>query len=145
MAVIRANMAEISTEFKPVEPNNYQLEVVKIEDILEDPSDPDSLKAKVISSKITDPGDMQGRQIRDYINLRTKDGEWNEIGLGNVKRYFEVICGKDEVATWEDEDYDTDKLLGGMFLGQVTIEYYTPKGETEARPANRFKRMESIS
>lgn len=142
MGRIKASLADVSTEFKPIEPGLYEFEVTKFEDVEKN----GEFVAYRAVNKVITPGDMQNRQVSEYIHLK-KPGEEiapDAIGLQTVKRYFEACFGKDEVAEWTDEDYDTDKLIGRTFQAQVVIESYTKDGETEPRQSNRFKRMESI-
>ncbi len=147
MGKINASLASISTEFEPVEPGLYELEITKCEDVMKtDAQGTEQLVAWRVSNKITTPGDVQNKVISDYIHLRQPDDEIaaDAIGLQSIKRYFEVTHGKEEVAEWSDDDFDTDLLIGKSFQAQVAIDSYTKKGETEPRKTNKFKRMEAI-
>lgn len=141
MGKIRASLADVSTEFKPIEPGIYNFEIDKVEEVERE----GNLVAYRVVSKVTDDGESQNRQMSDYIAIVKRDGELNEIGLSTLKRYFEVTHGKDEVADWTDDDYDTDLLQGKQFKGQVVIDSYTKDGETEPRQTNKFKRIESLA
>ena len=140
MGRIKASLADVSTEFIPVEPGLYELEIDKIEEAEKNAE----LVGYRVISLVKSAGEMFGRKISDYISIVKKNGEVNEVGLSTLKRYFEVTHGKEVVAEWSDDDYDTDVLKGKMFQAQVTIESYTPEGETEPRKNNKFKRMEAI-
>jgi len=138
MAKIKASLADVSTEIPLIEPGIYEFEIDKVEER----NDGD---AYLIYNVVTTPGDMHGRKLVEYINLKKKDGDENQFGLSTLKRYFEVAFGKEEVESWTDDDFDTDSLQGRVFQGQVKIESYTKPGETEARRSNRFQRMEQAS
>jgi hypothetical protein len=142
MGRIKASLADVSTEFQPLEPGLFEFEITKFEDVEKN----GEFVAYRVSNKVTTAGDNQGKVVTEYIHLK-KPGEEiapDAIGLQTVKRYFEVAFGKDEVATWTDDDYDTDKLIGKMFQAQVVIDSYTKEGETEPRRTNKFKRMEPL-
>lgn len=142
MGKIQASMVDVSTEFKLIEPGVYNFEIVKFEDVIQE----NQICAYKAFSKVISPGEMEGRQLMDYIYLR-KPGEElksDNIGLSNVKRYFEATHGKDTVANWTDDDYDTDLLIGKTWAGQIDISSYTKKGETTVRQTNEIKRMEPV-
>lgn len=142
MALIKASLADVSTEFKPLDPGIYTFDIAEVEEV---PSkdDEDTIIAYRVKNKVLEPTESEGRTFSDYINILTKKGEVNEIGLANLKRYFEVCFGKEEVAGWQDEDYDTDRLVGKTWKGQLTIESYTKEGEVEPRRNNKIKAMEA--
>lgn len=142
MGKIAASMADISTDFKPIEPGLFNFSIEKVEEVEKNAE----LVGYRVHSKI-DSGsvpEMVGRVFRDYISIVTKKGEINEVGLSSLKRYFEVTFGKEEVAGWSDDDYDTDYLIGRQWAGQLDISSYTPDGETEPRKNNKVKRMDPI-
>lgn len=142
MGKIKASLADVSTEFQPIEPGLYRLEIKKVEEVEKN----GEFVAYRIVSEVKTPGDYQGKPYSEYIHLK-KPGEEiapDAIGLSTVKRYFEVTHGKDEVAEWEDDDFDTDLLVGKQFDAQVVIDSYTKEGETEPRKTNKIKRMESV-
>lgn len=143
MGKIKAALAKVSTEFVLVDPGIYTFEVKKVAEVDRD----GALVAYRISSEVVEAPDgleeNLGRVLSDYINLKTKEGDgFNEIGLAQLKRYFEVTHGADQVKSWTDEDYDTDLLINKRWRGQVTIDSYTKQGETEPRTNNKIKRME---
>lgn len=142
MALIKASLADVSTEFKPLDPGIYTFDIAEVEEV---PSkdDEDTIIAYRVKSKVLTPEESNGRTFSDYINILTKKGELNEIGLANLKRYFEVCFGKEVVAGWSDEEYDTDRLVGRQWKGQLTIESYTKEGEVEPRRNNKIKAMEA--
>lgn len=145
MGKIKASLADVSTEFQLVDPGNYDFEITKYEDVEKD----GEWIGSRITSKVITPGEMEGRSLSDYIHI-TKPGEdidpETNIGLKSIKRYFEVTHGKEEVATWSDDDFDTDLLVGKTWQGQIAIGSYTPKNQPNAEPrkVNEIKRMEPV-
>jgi hypothetical protein len=145
MGLIQASLKDVSTDFKPVEPGIYILEIVEVKEMEKDGV---TNAYRVVSQVISESNgveDMVGRKVSDFINIITQKGEINEVGLSSLKRYFEACFGKDEVATWEDADYDTDRLAGQQFRGQLKIDSYTKPGETEPRMNNKFTRIDSVN
>lgn len=141
MGKIGASLAAVSTEFKLFEPALHTFDIEKVEEREVD----NKLVAYIVHNKITTPDhEDNGKTFRDYINLRTKQGEFSEPGLASIKRYFETTFGKEEVATWSDDDYDTDLLVGKSFQGQLAVDSYTKEGETEPRKNNKLKAMAPI-
>lgn len=146
MGKINAALSQVSTEFTPIDAGTYTWELEKVEDIKEG----EKVVGHAFFNKVTDPGEMNGRVFKDRVYLNKNDGTPNEISLANIKRYFEAIKGKDVVAGYTDDDFDTDDLHGGMFAGQVKIETYQPKnkqtGEPEGEPrkSNRWVFIDSL-
>lgn len=145
MAKINASLASVSTDFLLVEPGLYDFEVEEYKEILKD----NEWIASTVKSRVVagENEDQIGRKIQDYIHIK-KPGEpfdpETNIGLKNIKRYFEICFGKEEVKGWTDDDFDTDLLKGRRFSAQVAISSYTPKGQTEPRSVNEYKRMEEL-
>jgi len=143
MAKIKASMADVSTDFQVFEPSVYDFEIKKIEEVENKGKfpnlDTDDPIAYIVISEFQD-GQYQGKQYRDYINIRTKEGALSDPGLAALKRYFEAIFGKDTVESWTDDDYDTDQLVNKGWRGQVAVESYQKNGET--KQTNRIKHME---
>lgn len=145
MGKIKASLATVSTEFQLVEPGIYDFEITKYEDVEKD----NEWVGTRITSEVVggDNEEMKGRKLMDYIHIK-KPGEEldpeNNIGLKTIKRYFEATHGKDVVAEWSDEDFDTDLLLRKRWRGQIKIGSYTPKGQSEPRQTNEIVRMESL-
>lgn len=138
MGKIGAAMASVSTEYKLYDPALHTFEIEKVEEKEKD----DKLVAYIVHNKITTEGhEDEGKTFRHYINLRKKDGDFSDAGLASIKRYFETIFGKEVVASWSDDDYDTDMLHGQSFRAQLEITSYTKEGETEPRRNNDLKAM----
>jgi hypothetical protein len=139
MGLINASLADVSTEFKPLPGGIYLFEVTEVQEIEKD----DKVIAYRVKSKVLE-GEEEGRAFSDYISIITKKDEINEVGLSNLKRYFEVTHGKAEVAGWSDDDYDTDRLVRKTFRAQLKIDSYTKEGETEPRMNNKIVRMDEV-
>lgn len=140
MAKIKHSLKDVSTDFVVYPADVYLFEIAKVEEVEKN----GQLTAYRVANKILEAGDTQyvGKIYSDFINILTTDGNLNEVGLANLKRYFEVIFGKEVVKEWSDDDYDTDLLQGYQWRGQLSVESYTPKGATEPKPTNRIKHME---
>lgn len=139
MGIIHASLADVSTEFVPVEPGVYEFEIQEITS-----DEKDGRTTIKIKSAITDEGEMQGRTITDRISLHKKDGSVNQFGLIQIKRYMEAVLGKEELAERlaAGDQPDTDELKGGHFRGDVKIESYEQEGQT--RQKNEFKAILSL-
>lgn len=149
MPKIVASMADVSTEYQPVDPGTYRLQVVSV-DYNEKDAKTDAgqnikrgtyvVKSKVISSYPDGETEHANKPLYDYINIHNKDGQVNEISLANLKRYFEAIA-PDEA---DSEDADTDSLVNGYFIADVIIDSYktgkqNADGSEETRTTNRIK------
>jgi hypothetical protein len=131
MGKIKASLADVSTEFFPIDPGEYEMEVVKVEETTSE----DGRTVYAIVSKVSDPGDFHGRQVWDRIHIHKKDGELNPVGLAQLKRYFEAVVGEERA---NSDDVDTDELIGGTFQAEVTIESYKDK-QGKDRQNNRLR------
>lgn len=151
MGKIKASLAEVSTEFKLLAPGSYELEIKSVKEHPGEDGDP---KAYSVLSKVVAPGtDQHDQTFSDYINLKNSEGEIMDFALANLKKYFEVIYGIDEVSGpqvhgkrsggWTDDQFDTDLLVGKRWKGHIIIDSYTKKGETEPRRNNKIKAMEA--
>lgn len=136
MGIINASLADVSTEFVPVEPGIYEFE---IQEVTHD--EKDGRTTVKIKSAITDEGEMQGRTITDRASLHKKDGSVNQFGLIQVKRYMEAVIGKEELAERlaSGDQPDTQELKGGRFRGEVKIRSYKDEASGEDRQSNEFK------
>lgn len=137
MAKIRASLADVSTEFPIYEPGVYEFEIV---DVTEQEKD-DEVVGYRVKSKIMTEGEYYGKPMSDFISLVKKNGDVNDIGLSQLRRYFELKLDKDEIDERGD-DLDTDELKGVRFRGQIVIDSYTPEGASEPRRNNKFKAIE---
>lgn len=147
MGKIRGAMAEISTEFQVLPPAVYTLKIDKVSEVKgkKGTDQENDVVGYRVNTKVEDPGDFNGKTCSEYIHIASAESDDpNEIGLAQLKRYFEGAFGKPALKKWKDEDYDTDKLIGRVFRGQVAIESYTPKGASEPRQSNRIKAFEKI-
>ena len=150
MGKINASLSTVSTEFEPLPPAIYDFEIEKIEEVKKNGKD---VNAYVIANKVIS-ADQHGRVFRDYVTMIDKKGNRNEMGEKSMKRYFETCFGIDEVSGpkqadgsrkggWTDDEFDTDKLKGQRWRGQLDVKSHTPEGETVARLNNRIVEMDS--
>lgn len=149
MPKIVASMADVSTEFQPIDPATYRLQVVSVDYNEKDAKTDEGqnikrgtyvVKSKALATYPDGETEHANKPIYDYINIHNKNGEVNEISLANLKRYFEAIAPDSA----ESEDADTDELVNGIFIADVTIDKYRKEGESEDRITNRI-RATSIS
>jgi hypothetical protein len=147
MAKIKGALADLSTEFQVVDPGIYELEVKKISEKKKTPEGggEEEVVGYRFNSQVMSEGPMKGKMISEYVHVGPdKDGNPNEIGLQQVKRYFEGCLGLRQTKKMKDDDYDTDMLIGRRFRGDVRIESYTPQGQTQARQSNRIAAFETV-
>jgi hypothetical protein len=132
--VIKASMANVSTEYVLPDPGLYRFEVAEIKEETARSKAPKSGQevervTYIVKSKIVSDADGNdehaNKPVFDYINLHTKEGDINEISLANLKRYFEAISPDSA----ESEEADTDELVGGHFMAQL----YHDSWENEAK------------
>jgi hypothetical protein len=147
MGRVKASMAEVSTDFNPMRPGVYDFEITKVtEDTNKDTQRTKyTVENKVVGLVSDGEQEAVGRNIRDAIHIHKRDGELNEIGLAQLKRYFEVTVGEERANA---EDADTDELVHQRFRGQVVIESYTVEdaltGKKEERKKNTISRFAPI-
>lgn len=147
MPRVHASMADVSTDFSPIEPGVHRYEIEEVTEHKDEQTDRIhyALKCKVV--EVIEGGDEKdvGRSYTDRIHIHTRQGELNEIGLANLKRYFEVTVGEEQA---NDPDADTDWLIGQQFLGQTGIQTYTVTdnltGQEETRKRNEISRLAPI-
>lgn len=142
MPKVVASMADVSTEFVLADPATYRLQVVSVDYQTKDAKTSSGqdikrgtyvVKSKIIATYPDGETEHQGKPIYDYINIHTKEGELNEISLGNLKRYFEAIAPDSA----DSEDADTDELVNGYFIADVYIDTYESGGQE--RQSNKIK------
>ena len=139
MGKINASIASVSTEFQPLPPDVYDFHIEAVEEQEKD----GNVVAYRVKNVVTS-AEENGKVYTAFCNIVDKDGNPNEMGIAELKKYFECIFGKEEVAGWTDDDFDTDMLVGKDWRGQLEIRSYTPKGSTETKQTNRVTRMEPI-
>lgn len=121
---LEADFTKISTEYVPPVAGDYPM---VIEDIEEGKTN-SGLPQLVFTNKITGGGEYDGRTIKDFVVLQTKQGKVNEIGYGRVKAYAEAILGKESANGGE---LNTEDLKGGAFTGVLKDDSYEKEGETK--------------
>lgn len=149
MPKVVASMADVSTEFTLADPATYRLQVTSVDYQTKDAKNENGqdikrgtyiVKSKIIASYPDGETEFANKPIYDYINIHNKNGELNEISLGNLKRYFEAIAPDSA----DSEDADTDELVNGFFIADVYIDSYptgkkNADGSDETRQSNKIK------
>lgn len=155
MSRVKASMADVSTDFSPLDPGVHLYEIEEVETI----EDNETQKIQyAITNKVialVDGGREEdiGRKIVDriYLHAATKKNEdgtpkLNEFAVAQLKRYFEVTLGEERA---NDPEADTDWLKGQRFLGQTEIETYQVDdkltGKKETRKKNKIARLAPTS
>lgn len=146
MPRVKASMADVSTDYNPCEPGVARFEIESVEEeTANDGRVSYKMKSKIV--EYTDGGKEEdvGRSITNTIYIHKKDGTANEMGIAELKRYFEVTVGEERA---NSEDADTDELIGQQFLGQIVIRSYKTTnnltGEEEERQTNEIARVAPI-
>jgi hypothetical protein len=135
MAKVRANLQDVSTEFVPAMPNDYELKIVDVEDKTQGEKE----QYNVVLQIDEQGNEEYGKKMYDNISLYKNDGGRNTAGEAQLKRYFEAVFGKDEVAD-PDFEFDTDLLKNQRIMGSVVIEDYTKKDGSKGQ-SNRAKKI----
>lgn len=144
MAKVKASMADVSTEFTQVGPGVYIFEVQEVKEVEADKKLGRlryDVKSEVIEVEDGEPENL-GRTFQDRIHFHKKDGEPNEFGIAQLKRYFEVTVGEERANA---DDADTDELIGHQFRAQITHRGYEQEdkltGNVEQRTSAEIARM----
>lgn len=143
MPKVKGSLADVQTEYVLIEPEVYEMKVDKIEaeEGEKTPDYPEGQFTYIVISRVDQPGDEHhNKPIRDYINWFKKGGDVNEYSKINLKRYFEAIVGEERA---NEEDLDTDELIGGRFQAEVYIDSYTRKDGSEGK-SNKLRNITSL-
>jgi hypothetical protein len=143
MAKVQASLADVSTKFELAPPDTYRLKVEEIKEKLE--GGRQNFNFKVI---INDGGEQQGKAIYHNVAMHQKDGERNEAGARDLKRFAEAILGIDpEDTSYDWDSFDTDELLKGEFMADVYIDAWVKdQGKpTEKKGQNNKIKSQTIS
>lgn len=91
----------------------------------------------LVTNKIATPGEQQGKNIREYINVQKKDGTENRLGTWQVKTLLNLKgVKKGSLRT------NIPKLVGLEYDAEVDIEIPEPGSERETYgPQNVIKRI----
>jgi hypothetical protein len=134
MPTVKATLRDVSTTFVPIAPDDYFFRIEKVEQEVEEPSSgrPKGQVIDTLHLRVDDPGsDENGRPVREsfytYAYKNTPEGALNERAQQDLKRYFEAAFGKEEVAGWEDAQFNTDDLVGRRVFASVYHESYPIK------------------
>lgn len=131
MPKVKGTLKDVSTTYIPIIPDDYEFKIEKVEQEIEQPSSgrPKGQVIDTLHFRVDQPiSEEHDRPVREsfylYAYKNSPEGTLNERAQQDLKRYFEAVFGKEEVETWEDDDYDTDKLVGGRFRASVYHEPY---------------------
>ena len=134
MPKVKGTLKDVSTTFIPITPDDYEFKIVKVEQEIEQPSSgrPKGQVVDIIHLRVDQPtSEEHDRPVKEqfymYAYKNSPEGELNERAMQDLKRYFEAVFGKEEVETWTDDDFDTDKLVGGRLSATVYHEPYDIK------------------
>jgi hypothetical protein len=138
MAKVRASLADVSTKFELISPDTYRLKVAEIKEKTEAGRQNFNFKIAV-----NDSGEHQGKIIYHNIAMHTKQGEQNDAGVRDLKRFAEAILGIDpEDDSFDWDAFDTDDLLKGEFLADVIIENWV---KDEGKPTEKKGQSNKIN
>lgn len=118
MGKLTASLSEVTTEYVPITPGMYETEITEVEEVA---GEGGAIKAYKIKHKITGGANPEewGKTFKDNCSILKRDGTINTYGLIQLKRYFEIALGKEEVERRND-DLDTDELKGVGLAIQLT-------------------------
>lgn len=143
MAKVKAALGDVKTAFEPAPPGRYKLKIAEIKEKTEQADPPfQHMERQNFNFKIAidDGGEHQGKAIYHNCALNKKNGEPNNAGLADLKRFFMGCLGYDEDDPFfqDQNNLDTDLILNKNFEGDVIIGSYTPQGQTTARQRNEL-------
>jgi hypothetical protein len=124
MPKVKASMADVSTEAPPLpEPG---LKTFKVEECKEQLLE----KGRVAYDfkNVIQEGEDRGKSVFHQVHLHTKTGDENEYGVATMKRYFEAIAPDSA----NSDDADTDELINGIFVAEVSHDTYLSKKHKNA-------------
>jgi hypothetical protein len=142
MAKVNASLADVSTKYELAPPDTYRLKIDEIKDTVQ--GGRQNFNLKIVISE----GEQQGKVIYHNIAMHTKQGEPNEAGARDMKRFAEAILGIDpDDDTYDWDSFDTDEILKGEFMGDVYIDNWTKdEGQpTEKKGQNNKLKSQTIS
>jgi hypothetical protein len=129
MAKIKASLADIKTEFQQILPDVYEFEIRELKDT--NTNEGGVYREQThMSFEVVSPGEFQGRKIEDTFHLHKKDGEYNEVSLGQIKSLMLAV----DPAEVEKDEPDTSVLLNGRFKAEVYLEPYTYPAMKQGQP-----------
>lgn len=139
MAKVRASLKDVSTQYQPIEPATYEVEVVECtETVKEDDRVYYTIKAEikgVFEDGVSTASDYDKRKITDFIHIHTRDGEINEVGLIQLKRWAEATVGEDRA---NDDDFDTDEMIGQRCMADIIVTTIN-QGPRKGEPTNEIR------
>lgn len=141
MAKVNASLADVSTKFELIPPDNYRLKIEEIKDKVE--GGRQNFNIKLI---VNDSGEQQGKPIYHNIAMHKKNGEPNNAGAADLKRIAEAVLGIDpDDTTYDWDSFDTDELLKGEIRADVLIESWTKDAGTPNEKSGQSNKIKSSS
>lgn len=141
MARVNASLADVSTKFELIPPDNYRLKVEEIKEKTEGGRQNFNVKAVV-----NDGGEQQGKPVYHNISMHTKQGEPNKAGAADLKRLAEACLGiaqDDDSYDWDS--FDTDDLLKKEFMADVQIESWVKDQGQPTEKKGQSNKIKSTS
>lgn len=139
MAKVSANLADVSTKFELAPPDNYRLKLDEIKETTT--AGRQNFNLKIV---VNDSGEQQGKVIYHNIAMHQKDGQPNEAGMRDLKRFAEAILGIDpEDTSFDWTEFDTDELLKGEFSADVYIDAWTKDQGTPLEKKGQNNKIKS--
>lgn len=118
---------EISTNVRdqtPLPPNEYMCLVREAND--ETPTEAGKQPFLLIIAEVTE-GEHKGREIRDYIYPKTKKGQVNKMGMGQIKEWAEATVGAGRLSS---PDFDTKEFEAHSVRIITELEAYDVEDST---------------
>lgn len=129
MPKIPGGMADISTARRIAPPQVYNVRIESVELTQSSTKLPMFVTVTAILDETSDTGEnVKGILMFENFTFQTKTGERNEAGLRAFKRVAEQTLGEEAA---NDEDFDSDALVGWQGLAQVDVESYVDKNDEE--------------
>lgn len=116
MAKLSSAVAGASlSQYPPAGYHTFEIKKVEFKDF-DSGSGGFEFKLSVIGSD--DVPEAVGRTFFITLVTRKKDGDLNAIGAADVKR---IVAAAESKEASEDEDYDTDNLVGKQFAAKLSV------------------------
>lgn len=136
------DLAQVSTAYTPLPAGLYRTRIKA------EIGPAEKTKHVIIRHTVLEGGDgeQDKRTFSDFVYLDKKNGERNETGWKQLKRYFEAALGEDG---WDPTAPNTDLLEDTEVMVELEQESYTPPAtegnpQPQARINNKVKRVVSV-
>lgn len=142
MAKVNASLADVSTKYELAPPDNYRLKLAEIKEKIEGGRQNFNLKI------VINEGEQEGKVVYHNIAMHQLDGEPNEAGARDLKRFAEAILHiEQDDPNFDWDAFDTDDLLKGEFTGDVYIDAWVKdQGKpTEKKGQNNKLKSQTVA